>query len=178
MSLTLYTYDQLGTTFLYSMEGKRPGGYQVTLKDNLFLLNAQSDYRCAVHGPNGYLVEALGNLESPTEAAFNFHYNLSRDEGGKILSFHFPNWPTANGTLKLINAYTGKETMIPNGTKRVDVATEDGWYDVSFVDAVNTDSKFLRRYAGHIENGKMSRTDPAIGMIYDEVTRVYIPAVV
>ncbi|MDA4629755.1 hypothetical protein NZA98_01265, partial [Escherichia coli] len=64
------------------------------------------------------------------------------------------------------------------GTDRVDVATKDGWYDVSFVDAVNTDSKYLRRYAGHIETGKMSRTDPAIGMIYDEVARVYIPAVV
>lgn len=47
-----------------------------------------------------------------------------------------------------------------------------GWYDVAFVDGANSNS-FLRRYAGHVENGKISKSDPAIGLQYGEVVRVY-----
>ncbi|MBA8876843.1 alkaline phosphatase family protein [Phyllobacterium myrsinacearum] len=175
VSFAIYAYDAPIPPMLISLEGKRPGGYPASLKNEFFPMNEQSDYYYAAHGPNGYLVEVRGNAQSATEAAFHFSYDITRDKDGKTLSFHFPNWPTANGTLKLVNAYTHEVLPVKNGTKRVDVATKDGWYDVSFVDAVNTDSKYLRRYAGHIENGKMSRTDPAIGMVYDEATRVYVP---
>jgi len=36
-----------------------------------------------------------------------------------------------------------------------------GWYDVSV--EVNTDPNFLRRLAGHVENGRASTSDPAFG---------------
>ena len=181
-SFMLYGYEAqtLPQPQSISVEGIPPGDPEFTLSYPLLSLSTNPNYHFAVHGPNGYLVEARGMAIDPTEAALSFNCHVVPDKEGKILSFHFRNWPTANGELKLINAYDSKEApkRIFSGTKRVDVATKDGWYDVSFVDAVNTDSKYLRRYAGHIETGKMSRTDPAIGMIYDEAARVYIPAVV
>jgi len=180
VSFVLYNYNEqaLLQSQPISVGGITLGDPELTISCPLSLDN-NMNYHFAVHGPNGYLAEARGDMMSPTEAAFYFDCHIVPDKEGKILSFHFRNWPTANGELKLINAYYSKEApkRISNGTKRVDVATKDGWYDVSFVDAVNT-SKYLRRYAGHIETGKMSRTDPAIGMIYDETARVYIPAVV
>jgi phospholipase C len=182
VSFVLYDYEAqtLPQSQSISVEGISPGDPEFTLSYALLSQSTNPNYHFAVHGPNGYLVEARGMAIDPTEAALYFNCRVVPDKEGKILSFYFRNWPTANGELKLINAYDSKEApkRIFSGTKRVDVATKDGWYDVSFVDAVNTDSKYLRRYAGHIETGKMSRTDPAIGMIYDETARVYIPAVV
>ncbi len=40
-----------------------------------------------------------------------------------------------------------------------------------FVDGVNANN-FLRRYAGHLENGKIGKSDPAIGLAYDRLKRV------
>ncbi len=92
---------------------------------------------------------------------------------GNTLQFVFGAWPSANGKLKMVSAYTGVEAIIDNGTKTFDITTRDGWYDISFVDAVNA-SRYLRRYAGHLENGKISKSDPAIGLKYDETKRVYV----
>jgi phospholipase C len=36
-----------------------------------------------------------------------------------------------------------------------------GWYDLSV--EVDTDGNFLRRLAGHVENGRDSASDPALG---------------
>ncbi|WP_172982614.1 hypothetical protein [Phyllobacterium sp. SYP-B3895] len=35
------------------------------------------------------------------------------------------------------------------------------------------DGTYLRRYAGRLENGRIGKSDPAIGRQYDEATRVY-----
>ncbi|WP_288194672.1 phosphocholine-specific phospholipase C [uncultured Phyllobacterium sp.] len=184
-AFTVLAYDRNNSGWFFSLEGaKSDVSTAVTLSDVWYLKDSKApgwgegDYFYLVHGPNGYLAEFRGNAENPLQAAFPDFIDISPSADGKIMKFAFAMWPTANGKLKMINAYSGVETVISNGTKRVDVVTKDGWYDVSFVDAVNTDSKYLRRYAGHIETGKMSRTDPAIGMIYDEAARVYIPAVV
>ncbi len=49
------------------------------------------------------------------------------------------------------------------GTVELEIATLDGWYDVSveFADlgGLQRMISFLRRYAGHMENGKPSTTD-------------------
>jgi phospholipase C len=40
-------------------------------------------------------------------------------------------------------------------------ADSDGWYDLSVVS--DGDGTFLRRLAGHVETGRTTMTDPAIG---------------
>jgi phospholipase C len=37
-----------------------------------------------------------------------------------------------------------------------------GWYDLTIT--VDSDASFVRRYAGHVETGKASMSDPALGM--------------
>ncbi|TLG91590.1 DUF756 domain-containing protein [Pseudomonas edaphica] len=37
----------------------------------------------------------------------------------------------------------------------------DGWYDLTLT-ATNTETNFSRRLAGHVETGKLSRTDPLL----------------
>lgn len=185
-AFTVLSHDRKDGGWFYAVEGMKPNASRVVVSDSWNLKDfkapgwVEDDYFYSVHGPNGYLAEFRGSAENPLHTAFPDFVDISPSADGKTMKFTFATWPTANGKLKMINAYypDEKPTIVSNGTDKVDVATKDGWYDVSFVDAVNTDSKYLRRYAGHIETGKMSRTDPAIGMIYDETARVYIPAVV
>lgn len=181
VSFVLYSYDEQASpqSQSISVEGITLGDPELTVSCPLSV-GANMNYHHAVYGPNGYLAEARGTIFDATETAFYFNCRITPDKDGKALTFHLRNWPTANGTMKVINAYYPDEepTNIVNGTRRVDIVTKDGWYDVSFVDAVNPGSRYLRRYAGHIETGRMSRTDPAIGMIYDETKRVYVPAAV
>ena len=44
---------------------------------------------------------------------------------------------------------------------RLSLRSSFGWYDISI--EADTDRDFLRRLAGHIENGKDSASDPAFG---------------
>ena len=41
-----------------------------------------------------------------------------------------------------------------------DLSASDGWYDLSIT--ANTGNSFLRRFAGHVENGKASKSDPKL----------------
>lgn len=134
----------------------------------------------AIHGPNGYLFEFSENtLDAPQMQLPNIIAMKSADEGKK-LRFVLEKWQTASSKLKLIDAYTGTELVIDKaledkdaGTTTFEIATKDGWYDVAFVDASKTNS-FLRRYAGHLENGKIGKSDPAISLEYDKKRRAYI----
>jgi phospholipase C len=47
--------------------------------------------------------------------------------------------------------------------KRWALRSSFGWYDVLV--EVNTDPNFLRRLAGHVENGRDSTSDPAFGEV-------------
>ena len=44
---------------------------------------------------------------------------------------------------------------------RCDLSGSFGWYDFSVTS--ETDPKWLRRVAGHVETGRASRTDPMLG---------------
>ena len=50
----------------------------------------------------------------------------------------------------------------PGGSLEQSVRTDraNGWYDVSV--RISGDSGYLRRFAGHVENGRPSTSDPAI----------------
>ncbi len=137
---------------------------------------ATKNYSYAVHGPNGYLFEFKGSAATPTERQLADITDCDSVEEGKTVRFTLK-WPGANGSLKVINAYTGDIKTVSAGTGpssvTVEMPTADGWYDIAFVDAVNTPSRYLRRYAGHLENGKIGKSDPAIGKLYNATTRVY-----
>jgi phospholipase C len=176
-SIYVIPYSRTDAPWLYSVEGVKPGGAPVIVSDFAQITGGvkEGDYEHAIHGPNGYLFEFRGNsLDLVQMALPNITDVKAVGVDGNKLRFVFPEaWPTVSSKLKLINAYTGYDEVIQNGTEGIEITTIDGWYDVSFVDAINGNS-FLRRYAGHLENGLISKSDPAIGLQYDDKKRVYV----
>jgi len=61
------------------------------------------------------------------------------------------------------NAYHTPDRKIisANTPLRIKLDKTFGWYDLTIT--VEGNDAFRRRYAGHVETGKMSRTDPAMG---------------
>ncbi len=49
---------------------------------------------------------------------------------------------------------------MPPSRSTVDLRASKRWYDVSVTS--DSDSTFLRRFAGHVENGEPGVSDPAI----------------
>ncbi|HMF66226.1 MAG TPA: hypothetical protein VK602_01290, partial [Phyllobacterium sp.] len=153
------------------VEGVKSGGVPIAIGD--YAQIESGEYAHAIHGPNGYLFEFAGNTLDEVQMALPNITDVKPAADGKTIQFIFDKWGTASGKLKLINAYTGYEEVIQNGVASIQITTQDGWYDVAFVDGANTNS-FLRRYAGHVENGQIGQSDPAIGMQYDATKRAYI----
>jgi len=181
-NFTVIPYDRTGSfpgdgPWFFSIEGTTPdkpvtigagaGAYAAYGSANATTKN----YSYAVHGPNGYLFEFKGSASVPTEQLLPDITDAVSVDSGRTIRFTLK-WPTANGSLKVINAYTGDFKVVEAGETTIDIATADGWYDVAFVDNANT-SRWLRRYAGHLENGMIGKSDPAIGKQYDEVDRIY-----
>lgn len=179
-AFTLLAYDHTGGCWFYSLEGAKSGGSPILLADNkdlaqnLIAGRTLGDYHYAAHGPNGYMTIFRGNAKDGLQQALPEIAASSSLDDGKQIEFKLI-WPaSANGRVKVVNAYTGYETTADATKKSIVVSTKDGWYDVAFLDANSAGSRFLRRYAGHLENGRIGMSDPAIGMKYDETSRVYI----
>jgi phospholipase C len=74
--------------------------------------------------------------------------------------------------VSLANAYEAKKDRDDEGGRlrpgqsldaRFSLRDSFGWYDIAI--EVDTDANFLRRLAGHLENGEDSASDPAFGGI-------------
>jgi phospholipase C len=83
------------------------------------------------------------------------------------LQLRLENVGSAHCKFTIVNAYDPKHTI-----KRVvrggdtdelylDLRNAHGWYDLAIT--VDTDPLFARRFAGHVETGKSSMSDPALG---------------
>lgn len=169
VALAIYAYHRNDAPWFYSLEKTVDAANPIQLADTA--APANGIYRYAVHGPNGYLSEFTGDDSALVQRLAPEVVAINSLEDAAKIQFVFANWPSANGSLTAINAYTGETKTITPGTTSVEIATVDGWYDVAFVQpgAAN----YLRRHAGHLENGKVSKTDPAIGKLYDSQSRTY-----
>ena len=126
-------------------------------------------YDLAVHGPNGFYRRFSGRLRSddklipdPVMVAVSDNTRTGelslavQNTGDQPVEVHLTNDPRyrqADRTLTL--AANGVETV------RLDLIAGDHWYDLTLTIAGN--AGWLRRYAGHVETGSASRTDPGIG---------------
>ena len=121
-------------------------------------------YDLSVYGPNGYLRAFRGNVLSPAAADIAVVAREDRDTVGLVLEI--VNHGRLAVQLTLVDAYTkGTTTLsLPSGQAKlvqVAVAELSGWYDLSLT--ASQDADFLCHLAGHIETGRESVTDPAIG---------------
>jgi phospholipase C len=116
-----------------------------------------------VYGPNGFFRRVAGGL---THDSANLEVQTLPEVAGEVILLVIENIATARTTVTIANQYTDHKEhfpLSPGGRITVPVllATSFRWYDV--IITASTDPGFVRHYAGHIENGFDSVSDPHIG---------------
>lgn len=141
-----------------------PRRYAISAGDHLsdfwMIADKNPQYALSVYGPNGYLFQFRGNSQSAPSPEVNLRYDPAHN--CVILKALNPGTKTCRVTAT--NAYQGgSRTMSlgPGKSKelRWELAGSAGWYDISIT---SSDADFLRRFAGHLETGKPSTSDPAV----------------
>ncbi|HEX2846166.1 MAG TPA: phospholipase C, phosphocholine-specific [Chitinophagaceae bacterium] len=118
-------------------------------------------YHLKVHGPNGFFREFAGDKADPG-VSVKIEYLPAGD-----ISIHFMNNDADKMHEVMIkdNAYKNAARSVKLGSSKIQVklnlAKSYGWYD--FTVSIAGNDMFMQRCAGHVETGKMSRTDPAMG---------------
>ncbi|WP_432259042.1 phosphocholine-specific phospholipase C [Cupriavidus sp. TMH.W2] len=160
----VYAANSLEAPRTYTVEaGKR-------LADSL-LPGPGGGFNYTVHGPNGFVRQFAGLL--PLASALT---------GGELaLPEVTEAYDVANGNIQLrlknpgrvrceftvVNAYDPQNVIkqtVPAGESvdlYIDLRRFYGWYDLAVT--VSSDAAFRRRLAGHVETGRASMSDPALG---------------
>jgi len=112
-----------------------------------------------VHGPNGFFRQFKGSAKQSIAATFGF----DTVAGALTIDVQNPR-AAAENVVITDNAYgQGHRTLrVPakgSARKSWPIATSNHWYDLTLTDATGT----TLRAAGHMETGKPSTTDPALG---------------
>ncbi len=125
-------------------------------------------YDLTVNAPNGFYRHFKGTKSDP-KLSFNFVDELSgiikKQTGNAKLLFENKDQVTLKVIVKddVYGANSKTITIGPNGSKTVSLNLQKskGWYDFTIM--IEGRSSFFRHYAGHIENGEDSITDPYMG---------------
>jgi phospholipase C len=123
------------------------------------------NYHLKVHGPNGFFRAFAGNARSPLSVKLKYEQSAKATAftGNVLLQFQKTK---AEQVTVLIhdNAYHAalQKIVLTADRKEVllDLSRSSNWYDVTVT--IEGDRDFMQRYAGHVETGKVSRTDPAM----------------
>lgn len=158
--------------YIYSTKQpqENPRRYTVSasqrLSDYWQLSDLVDSRRLSVYGPNGYLSEFSCDPSSVSTSGARPEATLRYDSLTQDLHLTLRNKGSAPCTLHVRNAYQDAEvrhyTIAPEKVveDRWISASHSGWFDLS----VTQDDApgFFRRFAGHVEDGKPSTSDPAI----------------
>lgn len=127
-------------------------------------------YHLRVYGPNGFFREFMGDAHGPDidlKCAYQRTGQPNKKLSGNI-EFSVTNHSKSENWKVLIadQAYGNALTSLivqPGKTETIIVATSTshGWYDFSV--QVHGKAQFERRYAGRVETGHPSKTDPLMG---------------
>ena len=128
---------------------------------------ADGTYNLAVYGPNGFFRAFKGALTGGSNARLEVRIEDGDDDGedGR-LTLLIANLGARNGNVRVRDNYTGEtsENYLAPGKRmrrRTQLRRNFGWYDVLIT--VDQDPAFAYQLAGHVETGKDSITDPAMG---------------
>ena len=129
-----------------------------------FAANEQGVYDLAVYGPNGFLRRFKGKLSGADNTNLIIRCVYDAERAGLMLQID--NRGTGTSSVRVSNAYTKQttgESLKPHHamTRHWSLASSFGWYDLTI--EVDGDASFQQRLAGHVENGRDSTSDPAIG---------------
>ena len=121
----------------------------------------KGDYQLHLHGPNGFHRAFRGNSHDPS-----LEIGCTYDPAGNIV-LQLNNTGTANLDVQIDDKAYGHKSLsktIPRNGKDVitiPLGRSYGWYDFSI--RVKGAAHFEQRYAGRVETGKESFTDPFMG---------------
>ena len=149
-----------------SGNGQGPWTYTVGAGDetsDTFGATGVTSYDLSVFGPNGFLRAFAGSLAA-RGANLTVQTIYDKESEGIALVIH--NRTSNTEKVEIFDAYTGKITThnVQSDsafTYSRDLRESFGWYD--FTVETDSDASFQRRLAGHVETGRDSVTDPAIG---------------
>jgi phospholipase C len=126
--------------------------------------NFVSSYNLSVYGPNGFVRFFKGRIGSGA-AILDVVSSYSAQGPGSI-GWRITNLAGSQIEVTVLDAYTGhstKQTLQPSQTvaDALLLGQFHGWHDL--IVTVPGDPAFKYRLAGHVENGKDSVSDPALG---------------
>jgi len=172
---------QVGAAFLVTSGNRSDGPWTYTVEAGKSLSDYWSAvavtngiYELAVFGPNGFLRTFGGDIGIATHGAAP-ELAASYDTVNSAIVLLLANPGTATCTLTVRpNHYrlgAPRTYVLGPGQSTEDtwsLAASANWYDLTVTS--DSDANYVRRLAGHIENGQASFSDPAIG---DDGDRVF-----
>jgi len=158
------------------MDNVRTWAYGVTAGDSLTdvwpLNEFENDhYHLRVYGPNGFFREFKGNAADP-EIDIACEYQRSLTDSKKLsgnIDLQLHNLSNAQHTVQITDhAYkTNDHTKILAANNKlnlaINLANSHGWYDFSV--KISGSQEFEKRYAGRVETGRPSYSDPLMGRV-------------
>jgi phospholipase C len=140
-------------------------GPRTTISDQWkFNAYGQNDYDLSVYGPNGLLRTFKGSTADGRKVNLEItsHYDVDRPG----ITLEIQNRGQGHARVQIRDTYTEdtRHAALQAGGNRAEywpLESSFGWYD--FVIEVESEPDFQQRIAGHVETGKHSMTDPAIG---------------
>ncbi|MFD4546703.1 phosphocholine-specific phospholipase C [Streptomyces sp. NPDC058466] len=163
-TLTFGSGAKAGAAFLVTSGNRTDGPWTYTteagktVSDTWNSAYSNGSYDLTVHGPNGFLrtFKGPGGTAGPEVTARHV---------GSDVELTFTNKGSGTVTLKVSNGYGGKPQSFKvraGATVKhtVDLRASKRWYDLTVTS--DADAGFLRRFAGHVENGLPGVSDPAI----------------
>lgn len=159
------------TTGQYKGEKGKVWNYAVsadkTLTDQLLLADfTDQQYALRIDGPNGFFRAFGGNVHDP-QLQIHCRYERSGRQISGNIQLEIENRESAPLALTLSdNAYKAEDRslVIASGEKKtvlISLQKQHHWYD--FTLRVKNYHQYIRRFAGHVETGKSSMTDPYMG---------------
>ena len=127
--------------------------------------NAAPSYDLSVYGPNGFVRFFKGSVGS-SAAELDVVSKYDRGEDSGAIELRITNLASSPADVSVLDAYTGKtrtKHLQPGHAFANDLELEEfgGWYDL--IVTVANDATFNYRLAGHVETGRDSISDPALG---------------
>jgi phospholipase C len=122
-----------------------------------------------LYGPNGFFREFGGNAKDP-EIEVTCEYEtgaLNKNQLTGNVVLNITNLGKKDYNIEVTdNAYKGKavsKKISASGKERIvlDLTKSFGWYDFSI--RVSNNNAYIKRYAGKVETGKETHTDPYMG---------------
>ena len=138
------------------------------IKDTFDQAVPGAQYHFRVYGPNGFFREFKGSSDSnfsSVDIACDYELDKKNNLTGNLVIV-IDNKSAAELSFDLVdNAYKQPSTSKKIGagkkeTIKFDLKNSSGWYDVSVLSS--GDSKFVHRFAGRVETGNDSISDPAM----------------